>query len=493
MVGGEHGEVFLMTIIDTTGREHAMTRKARSGEHASARAATSNAAQNEVRKPRLRDEIPPRQKTEIIDKQQDGTRLSGSYGQACWALMADAWAYTCLPKIRGCHRWLAPGAGAVSVQWAPGQARWGNLQNSHSIWASPVSAARLARLRSAEIRTAVDSWVDQDPGHGVEFLTLTVRHNAGQGLKSVWDVVAKAWRSVVGGASWHGGARCVGDKHEFGVAHWVRSVEITHSYENGWHVHVHALLLTTKKLKQKQRKKLRARLFERWKNACLRAGFDAPTEERGIDLKSVMNSSGSAAIGEYLAKGQTSKIAMEVASGQASKQARGKNRTPFQILGDIGRADRAGEDYGRDLQTYHEWERVSNGRRAIGWSKNAKAELGVKDLSDEELLQQDDDENFSDPYAVALVPRDSWHRPTSCSSKPLSDDVVARQSVLDAVKTAKTPEQARDRAAEVLADLGVYSLAVVAKVNPEKETREQAREKARKQASEFASMLRAVG
>ena len=361
-----------MKIIDTTGRKHATARKARSGEHAPARATTSDEEQSEVRKPRSSHLV----KTEAINQQEDGTRLSGSYGQACWALMADAWAYTSLKKIRGCHRWLAPGAGAVSVQWAPGQARWGNLQNSHSIWASPVSAARLARLRSAEIRTAVDSWVDQNPAHGCEFLTLTVRHNAGQGLKEVWDVVAKAWRSVVGGASWHGGARCVGDKHVYGIAHWVRSVEITHSYDHGWHVHVHALLLTKKKLKQKQRKELRSRLFERWKNACLRAGFDAPTEERGIDLKSVMNSSGSAAIGEYLAKGQTSKIAMEVASGQASKQARGgKNRTPFQILGDIGRADRAGEDYARDLRTYHEWERVSNGRRAIGWSKNAKAEL----------------------------------------------------------------------------------------------------------------------
>lgn len=440
--------------------------------------------------------------TETKDNQQvRGTRLTGAYAQACWSLMADAWRFSSLKRVRGCHRWLAPNAGAASVQWAPGQARWGNLQNSHSIWSSPMAAARIARLRSAEIKRAVDTWSSQGNGsHGVEFLTLTVRHKRGQSLSEVWDVVTKCWKSAVGGASWHGGKRYEGDKNRYGVAHWVRSVEVTFSRKNGWHVHVHALMLTKKRLSKDERETLENRMFERWKNAALRAGFQAPTRERGIKLVEAMDSNNTAAIGEYLAKGQTSKLAMEVASGQTSKLAGKQSRTPFQILGDIGRAYRAGKEYASDLAIYHEWEQSSNGRRAIAWSKGAKSELGLVDLDDEELLEQDDAEHFADPYAVAMVPREAWHKPAAGRDEKLCDDVQTRTAIIDAVKIAKSPEEARDKAAKVLEELGIYSLAVLAKVNAEKKTREQveekrelAKEKARKQASEFASMLRAVG
>ena len=94
---------------------------------------------------------------------------------------------------------------------------------------------------------------------------------------------------------------------------------------------------------------------------------------------------------------------------------------------------------------------------------------------------------------MALIPRQAWHTPAAGREEKFCDDVETRTAIVDAVKEAKTPEEARDKAAKVLADLGIYSLAVLAKVNPEKETREQAKEKARKQASQFASMLRAVG
>lgn len=484
-----------MDSIASSARSCEATRTKDEAEHALARASKDEVAQSGAAERTKLDEVELLGNTETKDNQHvRGTRLSGSYAQACWALMADAWRFTSLKKVRGCHRWLAPGAGAASLQWVPGQARWGNLQNSHSIWASPMAAARLARLRAAEIKCAVDSWISQGNGaHGVEFLTLTVRHHAGQSLSEVWDVVAKCWRSVVGGASWHGGKRYQGDKNRYGVAHWVRSVEITHSRKNGWHVHVHALLMTEKRLSKDERETLENRMFERWKNAALRAGFQAPTRERGIKLVEAMNSNNTAAIGEYLAKGQTSKLAMEVASGQASKLGSNQNRTPFQILGDIGRAYRAGKAYASDLAIYHEWEHASTGRRAIAWSKGAKAALGVLDLDDDELLQQDDAENFADPYAVALIPRQAWHTPAAGREEKLCDDVETRTAIVEAVKVAKTPEEARDKAAKVLADLGIYSLAVLAKVNPEKETREQAKEKARKLASEFASLLRAVG
>ena len=85
----------------------------------------------------------------------------------------------------------------------------------------------------------------------------------------------------------------------------------------------------------------------------------------------------------------------------AFKQAKGKNRTPFQIA-------RAFLDTGdmADLDLWHEWERVSRGRRQLTWSKGMRdlADLGEErsdeDIAAEETGTADDD--------VLLLPGDTW-------------------------------------------------------------------------------------
>jgi hypothetical protein len=42
-----------------------------------------------------------------------------------------------------------------------------------------------------------------------------------------------------------------------------------------------------------------------------------------------------------------------------------------------------------DLALWHEWERASSGRRAVTWSVGLKDRLGVHEVDDQELAEED--------------------------------------------------------------------------------------------------------
>lgn len=417
-----------------------------------------------------------------------------------WRLQAGMWAVTDLPRLRACHRWLVPGAAGAGIHWSEGQARWGYVQNSRSVWGSPLAATRIAALRAEEVTKAADNWLTSKPAsqqanRGIEFLTLTLRHHRGQSLTEVWDAISYCWQATTRGASWHGSAKVEGDKHTYGIGHFIKAVEVTHG-ANGWHVHLHVLLLCHRRLTEEERGTLSARMFKRWSSAAVRKGFDAPEERYGIKLKEAVTDQNTAKLGAYLSKGQTSKLAAELTGGQASKQARESNRTPFQVLLDICDARDAGEDYGADLAIWREWERSSSGRRQMAWSRGAKAELGLLDLDDDELLAKDDSENFPDPYSVAMVARENWHQIAPGRKRKLCDDVELRNEILSEVRKAKTPEEAQKRAEKILTALGIEFVSQLARVEyvalSSNEKLRIESMKASQQTEQFANLLSSV-
>lgn len=372
-----------------------------------------------------------------------------------WALQRTMWKVTEYPRLRGCHRWIAGGAGAASLRWhEPGRASWGNLQTSSSVWASPLSAASISKTRAEEVTTALKTWFKQDKQHSVEFLTLTLAHDKGQSLREVWDTLAYAWRGITGTASWRGGARYEGDKKRFGIAHWLKSVEVTHG-KNGWHVHIHCLLFLDRNLSDDERETLENRFYERWRSAAQRKGFKAPSRKHGVRIEKALREKNTDALGVYMAKGALSSVAeslsWEITAGQTAKEARSQdNRTPFQILDSI----RKSGDFSHknvDVQLWLEWEESSLGRRQMAWSKGAKEALGVLDLDDEEA-----EEAVEEPEAfeVAHVDYDEWTRPQDDGEK-LCDDVVKRSDITEIVATAKTPDEALELAKIALSSYGV--------------------------------------
>lgn len=366
---------------------------------------------------------------------------SEDFSRALWRLQRTMWRITDFKRLAGCHRWLQGGVSRADVQWSPGKAKWGGLQTSSSVWASPVSAVRIAKLRAEEVSGAVQEWKNQGQDHSVEFLTLTLRHSKDQSLKEVWDMISYAWKSITQTASWRGGARMIGDQQRFGIKHWLKSVEVTIG-DNGWHVHVHVLLFTQKNLSDDERGAMENRLFERWKNAAVRKGFRAPSRKNGIKIEEAVKNGDVHAMGAYIAKGAVASIGHEIASGGV-KTARGASRTPFQILGDIATAEKGSDEYNRDFALWRVWEKESLGRRQMAWSKGAKDALGVNDVDDEKLLEENDE--LVDPFSVGQVAAENWNAPVPGTDTRLADSVDVRREILDYVKPASDPDDAAKR------------------------------------------------
>lgn len=373
-----------------------------------------------------------------------------------WALQRTMWTITDYDRLKGCHRWLSGGAGSASLRWIePGQARWGNLQTSSSVWASPLSASAISKTRAEQVSGALKTWFDQDKRHSVEFLTLTLAHDKGQSLREVWDTLAYAWRGITGTASWRGGVRYEGDKKRFGIVHWLKSVEVTHGV-NGWHVHIHCLLFLDRTLSDDERETMENRFYERWRAGAERKGFKAPSRKHGVKIEKALREKSVNDLGAYMAKGALSSVAetlaWEITAGHTAKEARSNdNRTPFQILDSIRKTG----DFSRknsDVKIWAEWESSSLGRRQMAWSKGAKEALGVLDVSDEEAEELA--EATTTGYEVARVDFDEWNREQENGEK-LCDDLVKRGDIAEYVALAKTAKEAHQRVKVVLGAYGV--------------------------------------
>lgn len=392
----------------------------------------------------------------LLGTTETSTQNSEAFSRALWKLQRTMWAVTKDKTLAGCHRWRAPNSGLVSLDWSPVQTKFGGLQNSHSVWGSPVASARIGRLRAEEVARALGNWVDSDRKNDVAFLTLTLRHNRDQSLRAVWDCIAKCWNSLTRSASWRGGKKYAGDVQKFGIEHWIKSAEVTYG-ENGWHVHLHVLLLLNKSLTSKDREKLESRIYKRWSAAAVSRGFEAPSRERGVKVDLAVEKKDVEALGAYLTKGQLTGVdglANEMTSGQVVKVARNGNVTPFQLLAVIDEKRQGQEDYSRELAVWLEWEKSSKGRRQLTWSRGSKDELGVRDLDDVELLENEDEVLDSTAHTVAVFTPNDW--------REIQSDVEKRSYIVEYVGKASTPEHAKNRAERILKQLGVGFQSILA-------------------------------
>jgi hypothetical protein len=250
--------------------------------------------------------------------------------------------------------------------------------------------------RALEIGSAVAAW--QARGGLVGFGTFTVRHHKGQGLIAVWDAVQRGWARVTQGSSW------ISDKGRYGVFGWVRVVEVTIG-RHGWHVHVHALFLLDGKVTQTGMAAFHAGMFGRWSAGVTAAGFRAPLMV-GQDFRLVTDGD----LGE-LARYFSKAVDMGGTGSAPHPRARGEERPSsahavaleFTQTQTKGARDGLGtvppwrlldsvlEDGCADsLDSWHEWERGSKGRRQITWSGGLRKALGLAvEKSDDDVAAEE--------------------------------------------------------------------------------------------------------
>lgn len=295
------------------------------------------------------------------------------------------WQASSLQRVRHCGRVPRSNDEGVGLRLSEGVAGIAGLQHCGSVWADPVCAGRILLHRALEIGAVLGRAIGQ--GHPLGFVTLTMRHHAGQPLALLWAAAQKGWRRCIQGKGWV--------EVQPLVEGWVRVWEVTHG-RNGWHVHVHlVLVLAPGQSPAEALEVIAGGMFERWSRGLVAAGLEAPRPV-GQDWHVVEGERAAGLVGQYLAKivdapeaeeERARSLGLELTSSLPGRSAEGLRTRPVWTLLDhlqaTGEADA--------LEAWHEWERASKGKRQVGWSRGLRERFApeVEDLGDDEIVQQE--------------------------------------------------------------------------------------------------------
>lgn len=289
--------------------------------------------------------------------------------------------YTSLKRVAFCGRFLRSTASGVTLRHneSSGAAGFAGLQHCGSVWACPVCSSRILVQRALEIGQLLASALSQ--GHQLGFFTLTMRHNSRQELEELWAAASKGWARVTGGKTW------IVDQSTLGVDGWIRVWEVTKG-KNGWHVHIHGVMVMAPTATADDLDQLMSRAFKRWSSGLEAAGLEAP-RRIGQDWHLVEGDNAAAEVGSYLSKitDTGAALGLELTHSEPGRSRRGLATAPvWQLLED---AQNLGD--GDALADWLTWEKVSKGKRQVAYSKGLRERFApdIEELTDEELANEE--------------------------------------------------------------------------------------------------------
>lgn len=279
-----------------------------------------------------------------------------------------------------CLRYVQKNRTEVEVWKSTGykRAHYGGLQTCASVWACPVCSAKISERRRAELQALISA--HEATGGVVLLVTRTVPHSRNDDLG---ELLAKITKAETGYKS-HRDYKTI--SKAFGLVGTVRAVEVTHGHANGWHPHVHELLFLAFPVVIAD---LEEDLSRIWQGAALRAGLQLPSRAHGLTVQD----------GSKAAK-YASKWGLESELTQWHRK-RGKveSRTPFDLL----RNYIASKD-GYSAQLFRDYAEAFHGRHQLQFSRGLKALYQIGEVSDDELVQAQDE----DAFLLCSLTLDQW-------------------------------------------------------------------------------------
>lgn len=296
---------------------------------------------------------------------------------------------------KGARTCMMPSGDVVDIAVTlDGKAHLSGVMRCASATACPVCTPVIRQRRAMEIELALQRWRAQ--GKAAVMVTATIPHESRHSLETVLDVLQKAWRSMFKDRR---GQKL---RKQLGIVHSIRVIELTWGYENGWHPHVHAVFFLDADEEGFDVEPVRFDLASRWRElvglqewtgtAGQVGRWRVPTWAHGMDVKLVDSVE---VIAEYITKVEY-KQGCKIPKGRlgtwgaaqelalADRKAAGPGRfTPWDILRSAAQGD------AEMSQLYREFESATAGKQLIQWSKGAKADLCVEEVSDVEAATVD--------------------------------------------------------------------------------------------------------
>ena len=240
------------------------------------------------------------------------------------------------------------------------QANFGNLQRCYSVWNCPICSMTITEGRRTELKQGLSNWTDAG-GHAY-LATFTNSHHRGDNLDQLLTGQKKAFVKF-----WEK-TKVKEMLKRLGYKGRIVATEVTWGEQNGWHPHYHMILFFDHQIDHQG---LQTFLALQWQEVCIKAGLKAPDLIHGVDVRN----------GTYAAK-YVSKWGLEeeVTKGHLKKGLNG-SLTPFDLL-------RGASTNNHYKTLFKECADVFKGKQQLVWSKGLKDLLGIKKVTDEELIEE---------------------------------------------------------------------------------------------------------
>jgi hypothetical protein len=431
--------------------------------------------------------------TPDTDREATRDRASRARKSTRYAGRRTLWRITTDNACKGCGRTLMdPDSGVILAQTAEGTSLVLGLMKCARIWLCPVCSATIRHGRAEEITRAVVAWIQQ--GGTALLVTFTARHAASDQLATLMDAIqgtradkAKgltrkpgAYQRLITGGTWAGRPERGQDgiRDRVGYIGMIRATEVTVGQINGWHPHIHAIVMVGGRTEGERADKRIVETFEPsasamaeleghfrgvWTNHLAKVDRSfKPSDKHGVDFKRLETVQDAQDLGKYIAKVQdgdkTISPANEVARGDL-KSGREGNMTPFQMLGRIGDLMGGMTENDADGQGSLEWcmarwweyEKAVKGRRAIEWTRYLRPLLGLDggDTDEDDLDMLFTDEGASEIRAGARVDEDAWHKVAGRALDLAATQAVEGRDGIDVVAVTEVVTAAGASAAAV--------------------------------------------
>jgi len=300
---------------------------------------------------------------------------------------------------------------------ADGHAHFHGVGSCGDVWVCPVCSQRISEGRRQEVLHALR--VHRAAGGIAVLVTYTFSHGRN-------DDLAKIVKGFTGALSEMKGRKAF-KKIMKGVGYTgqIRTLDVTHSWANGWHPHSHEILFLEGHVTPEQLRAAEAALFELWRKYAVKHGLGEPNREHGVDLKyrESDGDNGQDAVGAYV-----SKWGHELTYAH-KKQGRQGGRSPWAILRDLTEK----WTY-RDAQLYREYAAGFKGKAQLFWSRGLKDRFEIEAMNDAEMSDRPESEHVIDLEPVewqAIVHFKAQARVLEVAER---EPLFLRQCIQDLVK-----------------------------------------------------------
>lgn len=324
-------------------------------------------------------------------------------------------------RVCRCGRHIHFDAEGVEIfkNYENGRAFYKGVEVCGSVWMCPPCAAKVSERRRAELVHATTQHLDRCGQDSLMFVTLTFPHHQHDNLEDLLHKLSKAT------AYFYRHRDYKNLKKNLEKLGYVRALETTHGYANGWHPHIHEIWFFGENQDKGYFPAIKKEIFAIWSRACSAAGLPAPSWKHGVDVRDARYAAG------YITKfgddhrkwGMEDELTKSGAKkGKVDKDGVLLSRTPFQLL-DAYAVD--GDKAAGAL--FREYAAAFKGKQQVRWSNGLKSLYGIQDYSDQQLAQKTE----SAAYRYFSVSLNDWRIVRQTCNK-VSD---TRSTVLDASET----------------------------------------------------------